>query len=89
MHRLAMGPRVRSDYDAREKLGGLNEYGIAAYKTPGDFAQTEVDWLVQSIGGITDVHTTARRWDATSRSPSCGRSSTRCFSAWGFPASMR
>ena len=38
-------------FDAKPKLGGLNEYGIAAYKTTGDFAQKEVDWLL-AIGGI-------------------------------------
>jgi glutamate synthase (NADPH/NADH) small chain len=38
-------------YDARPKPGGLNEYGIAAYTTPGDFAQDEIDWLL-AIGGI-------------------------------------
>jgi glutamate synthase (NADPH/NADH) small chain len=38
-------------FDARPKLGGLNEYGIAAYKTTGGFAQQEVQWLL-SIGGI-------------------------------------
>ncbi|MEJ7138884.1 NAD(P)-dependent oxidoreductase [Amphibiibacter pelophylacis] len=38
--------------DARPKPGGLNEYGLATYKTPGDFAQREIDWLM-SIGGIT------------------------------------
>ncbi len=37
------------------KLGGLNEYGIAAYKTVENFAQREVDWIL-SIGGI-DVKT--------------------------------
>ncbi len=35
-----------------ERPGGLNEYGIAAYKATGSFAQFEVDWLLQ-IGGIT------------------------------------
>lgn len=39
-------------FDAKPKLGGLNEYGLASYKTTGDFAQKEVDWLL-SIGGIT------------------------------------
>ena len=39
-------------YDAREKAGGLNEYGLATYKTAGDYAQREVAWLM-SIGGIT------------------------------------
>ena len=39
-------------HDARPKGGGLNEYGLAAYKTAGDFAQHELRWLLQ-IGGIT------------------------------------
>lgn len=38
-------------FDARPKLGGLNEYGLASYKTTGDFAQKEVEWLL-SVGGI-------------------------------------
>ncbi len=38
-------------YNRDEKPGGLNEYGIAAYKTVDDFAQREVDWIL-SIGGV-------------------------------------
>ncbi|THD45962.1 MAG: NAD(P)-dependent oxidoreductase [Bradyrhizobium sp.] len=38
-------------FDSRPKLGGLNEYGVATYKTAGDYAQEEVRWLM-SIGGI-------------------------------------
>ena len=38
-------------FEAREKLSGLNEYGIAAYKTVDGFAQREVDFIL-SIGGI-------------------------------------
>jgi glutamate synthase (NADPH/NADH) small chain len=38
-------------FDARPKAGGLNEYGLAAYKTPEGFAQRELAWLL-SIGGI-------------------------------------
>ncbi|MDZ7865931.1 NAD(P)-dependent oxidoreductase [Acidovorax sp.] len=38
-------------FDARPKLGGLNEYGLASYKTAGNFAQKEVEWLL-SVGGI-------------------------------------
>jgi glutamate synthase (NADPH/NADH) small chain len=38
-------------YDARPKPGGLNEFGIAAYKTPEGFAQAEVDYIL-AIGGI-------------------------------------
>jgi glutamate synthase (NADPH/NADH) small chain len=37
--------------DARPKAGGLNEYGLASYKTPDGFAQAEVQWLL-GIGGI-------------------------------------
>lgn len=50
-HRLAMKGHDVVVYDARPKAGGLNEYGIASYKAPNDFAQAEVDWLLQ-IGGI-------------------------------------
>ena len=38
-------------FDARAKAGGLNEYGLASYKTPDNFAQREVQWLLD-IGGI-------------------------------------
>ena len=38
-------------FDANPKPGGLNEYGLATYKTTGGFAQKEIDWLL-SIGGI-------------------------------------
>ena len=54
-HRLAMHGHDVTVYDARPKPGGLNEYGIAAYKTPEGFAQAEVDWLL-AIGGITMQH---------------------------------
>jgi glutamate synthase (NADPH/NADH) small chain len=50
-HRLAMKGHDVVIYDARPKAGGLNEYGLAAYKTAGGFAQAEVDWLLK-IGGI-------------------------------------
>ncbi|MFZ1606323.1 MAG: NAD(P)-dependent oxidoreductase [Rhodoferax sp.] len=39
-------------FDANPKAGGLNEYGLASYKTPDNFAQREVQWLLD-IGGIT------------------------------------
>ena len=51
-HRLAMHGHEVTVFDARPKPGGLNEYGIATYKTTDDFAQAEVDWLL-AIGGIT------------------------------------
>ena len=49
-HALARAGHRVSIFDARDKAGGLNEYGIAAYKVPG-FAAREVQWLL-SIGGI-------------------------------------
>ncbi|MDE0753351.1 MAG: NAD(P)-dependent oxidoreductase [Woeseiaceae bacterium] len=54
-HRLAMLGHDAVIYSRDDKLGGLNEYGIAAYKTVDEFAQREVDWIL-NIGGI-DVRT--------------------------------
>jgi dihydropyrimidine dehydrogenase (NAD+) subunit PreT len=51
-HGLALAGHEVTIFDAREKSGGLNEYGIASYKATGDIAQREVDWLL-SVGGIT------------------------------------
>jgi dihydropyrimidine dehydrogenase (NAD+) subunit PreT len=51
-HRLAMKGHDVVIFDARPKPGGLNEYGIASYKSTDDFAQAEVEWLLK-IGGIT------------------------------------
>jgi len=54
-HRLAMLGHSATVFEPKEKLGGLNEYGIAAYKTPDDFAAREVEYIL-SVGGI-DVRT--------------------------------
>lgn len=51
-HRLAMKGCSVTIFDARPKGGGLNEYGIAAYKATDGFAQAELTWLL-SIGGIS------------------------------------
>ncbi|WP_157056578.1 NAD(P)-dependent oxidoreductase [Pseudorhodobacter aquimaris] len=51
-HRLAMHGHEVTILERRPKAGGLNEYGIASYKAPDDFAAHEVDWLLK-IGGIT------------------------------------
>ncbi len=50
-HRLAMYGHEVTLFDARPKAGGLNEFGIASYKSVDDFASREVDWLL-GIGGI-------------------------------------
>jgi dihydropyrimidine dehydrogenase (NAD+) subunit PreT len=54
-HRLAMKGHEVQIFEARPKPGGLNEYGIAAYKAVGGFAQSEVDYIT-AIGGITIHH---------------------------------
>lgn len=54
-HRLSMHGHDVVIFDARPKPGGLNEYGIASYKTPGGFAQAEVEY-VTAIGGISIVN---------------------------------
>lgn len=63
-HRLAMHGHDVVIYDARPKAGGLNEYGIAAYKAPDGFAQAEVEFVL-SIGGITVEHGKALGRDIT------------------------
>jgi dihydropyrimidine dehydrogenase (NAD+) subunit PreT len=50
-HRLAMLGHDVSVFNRDARRGGLNEYGIAAYKAVDDFAQREVDYIL-SIGGI-------------------------------------
>ena len=54
-HRSAMHGHDVVIFEAREKAGGLNEYGIAKYKLVDDFAQHELDFLLQ-IGGIEIRH---------------------------------
>ncbi|TNJ48069.1 NAD(P)-dependent oxidoreductase [Phaeobacter sp. B1627] len=51
-HRLAMKGHDVVVFEARPKPGGLNEFGIAAYKSTDGFAAREVAWLLQ-IGGIS------------------------------------
>jgi dihydropyrimidine dehydrogenase (NAD+) subunit PreT len=57
-HRLARHGHEVTILEARPKAGGLNEYGIAAYKSTEDFAQAEVDY-VTGIGGIRIENDTA------------------------------
>jgi dihydropyrimidine dehydrogenase (NAD+) subunit PreT len=73
-HALAVAGHDVVVFEARPKSAGLNEYGIAAYKTPGGFAQKEAAFIL-SIGGIevkhgvalgrdTDLATLRRDYDA-------------------------
>jgi dihydropyrimidine dehydrogenase (NAD+) subunit PreT len=50
-HALAVAGVESTLFEARGKPGGLNEYGIASYKTVDDFAAREAAFIL-SIGGI-------------------------------------
>jgi len=50
-HKLAEFGHSVTIFEAKHVLGGLNEFGIAAYKSTENFAQREVDFVL-SIGGI-------------------------------------
>ena len=50
-HRASMLGHDVTVFEAKDKAGGLNEYGLAAYKMVDDFAQKEIEFLL-SIGGI-------------------------------------
>jgi glutamate synthase (NADPH/NADH) small chain len=63
-HRLATLGHQVVIYNRDSKLGGLNEYGIAAYKTINDFAQQEVSWILD-LGGIEVRQNTALSIDFT------------------------
>lgn len=54
-HRLAILGHDVVIYEAGAKSGGLNEYGLAAYKMAGGYAQIEVEEIL-SIGGISVKH---------------------------------
>ena len=50
-HRLAAHGHSVSVFASNPKAEGLNEFGIAAYKSTNEFAAAEVEWLLK-IGGI-------------------------------------
>ena len=50
-HGLARQGHSVTIFEAREKSGGLNEYGLAAYKMLDNFASREIDYII-AIGGI-------------------------------------
>ena len=51
-HALARRGHQADVFDAKAKPGGLNEYGIAAYKLPDDFAAREISFILR-LGGIS------------------------------------
>ncbi len=54
-HRLSMFGHEVSIFEAHDKIAGLNEYGIAAYKATDNIAESEAQYIL-GIGGI-DVKT--------------------------------
>ena len=75
-------PASRSTiFEPREKSGGLNEYGIAAYKTVDDFAAREAAFIL-SIGGIEVQSRTGAR-AATSSSTDLRRDYDAVFLGMG------
>jgi dihydropyrimidine dehydrogenase (NAD+) subunit PreT len=54
-HRAALLGHSVTVFEAKSKSGGLNEYGLAAYKMVDDFAQKEVEFLLD-VGGIEIRH---------------------------------
>ena len=54
-HRLSLHGHEVTIFEARKKSGGLNEFGIAAYKSVDDFAAKEVEFVL-AIGGIKIEH---------------------------------
>ena len=50
-HRLATLGYDVVVFDGRPRPGGLNEHGIASYKSTNNFAQAEVEWILD-VGGI-------------------------------------
>jgi len=73
-HRLAVHGHEAVVLEAKPKPGGLNEYGIAAYKLADDFAQREVEYLLaiggisveygQELGGTVSLASLRREYDA-------------------------
>jgi len=51
-HKLATLGHTVTVFEARDKAGGLNEFGIAAYKVTNDVAQHEVEYIL-AVGNIT------------------------------------
>ncbi|MDP8252024.1 NAD(P)-dependent oxidoreductase [Pseudochrobactrum saccharolyticum] len=51
-HALAREGHTVTIFEARPKGGGLNEYGIASYKSVDNFAARELEFILK-IGGIT------------------------------------
>lgn len=63
-HELAKRGHEITVFEALSKPGGLNEYGLAAYKMADEFAAREVEFIL-GIGGITLKYNMALGQDLT------------------------
>ena len=54
-HKLATLGHAVTVFEAKDKAGGLNEFGIATYKATDDIARREVDYIL-AVGNITLKH---------------------------------
>jgi glutamate synthase (NADPH/NADH) small chain len=90
-HALALRGHDVVVFERRAKAGGLNEYGIAAYKVPHDFAQREVAFIL-GIGGIElrtglalgrDVHLKELRREFDAVFVGCGLGGTNALAIPG------
>ena len=91
-HRLACLGHGVTVYCRDGKLGGLNEYGIAAYKTVDDFAQRETSTSSRSAASKS---ATESRLAASFHSTACGAGSMRfswrsaCLASIGWASSPK
>lgn len=63
-HALAREGHLVTIFEAKSKGGGLNEFGIAAYKATDDIARRELEFIL-AVGGITVVYGKALGRDIT------------------------
>jgi glutamate synthase (NADPH/NADH) small chain len=54
-HKLATLGHAVTVFEAKDKAGGLNEFGIATYKATHNIARREVDYILE-VGNITVEH---------------------------------
>jgi dihydropyrimidine dehydrogenase (NAD+) subunit PreT len=90
-HRLALLGHSVMVFEAKPKPGGLNEYGIAAYKMVDDFAQREAAFVL-SVGGIEveydcrlgeDITLATLRADHDAVFLACGQAGVRALAMEG------
>ena len=90
-HRLALLGHEVLVFEAKPKPGGLNEYGVAAYKMADDFAQREAAFVL-SVGGIEveydcrlgeDITLATLRRDHDAVFLACGQAGVRALAVEG------